>query len=165
MAGIFSYIKNHPAFKLGQVVWALLGLIVGYFGHDFLSFRSEERAGIRADYSQVQTQAAMIRTELQDFSQVALGRRSPPTPTEVAQLRTNISQLYAAAQHVVVRVPHAKDTFSESGNAMLQLQLSAEQLKGPLDGKPFVESVSAYFVAEKKFDQEIVAAQCFFCMA
>lgn len=162
---ILGYFRRHTAVQIAVLVWGVVAPFAGYVGHDFLTYRSEQRTAIRSDYGQVQTQASLIQTQLLDLSQSALGHRPPPTSDELAALRTNMNHLYATAQQVQRRVPMAKGELDEYGSAMVRLQQSAEVLQGPLNGKMFVEAVGNYFVAQDNFNKKITDAEsCFFCM-
>lgn len=165
MSDVFSHFKSHPLVKGSAVLWGIAGAILGYLGHDFLSFRSEERAAIRSDYAQVESRADAVHAQLQGFALAARGKRLPPSDQEIATLRASLEQLHATAHHITARVPSASDSFERYSHAMVALKSSVEQLHGPLNGRPFVEAVSEYFVAENKFDKTVTDAQtCFVCL-
>ena len=62
-------------------------------------------------------------------------------------------------------LPETEEEFNNYRKSMVVLSSSVGKLTGPLNAKRFVESVSEWYSAKKKFDQKVEAARISFFTA
>jgi hypothetical protein len=131
-----------------------------YIAKDYFDFRTEQRAQERADSARLRDAQLALIGALQGYADVATGRKKEGPSFEA--LRKQVMDVYMLGDTIVGRVPEAKPSFANYADALVRVQSAAEQLSGPLDGKPFVEALSAALQAGTEFWAAVEASRSSF---
>lgn len=153
---VLKFLKEHV---VGTVVGsALLGASLTLATTDLVSFRSSTRTAIQSEYEKSIGSQAEVETLIQKFSARARGA-GVTSDADVDALRNALDKTYVAAENLANRVPKLRPDFLALSQQMIALQASAEALKGPADGAQFVHSLSEYYFALQRFNNDVVSEQ------
>lgn len=156
MAKFVQWLRLHLAAALTAT--GLLSGASGFILNDFASWRSANRDFLKTQAEASQKADQELIDILRKFSNKALGK-APTTDDDLRTLHSSVTRSYKAASSLAERMPALKPEFEQYADALISLQKSAEKLSGPLDGKTFVEAVSAYADRRKKFEAGVAKMQ------
>lgn len=142
---------------------ALGGLLLGVLGTvstGYVSAVNSDVTSLNDDIRKFQTASTELLQTLQVYAHRARNGSSLDEAQQ-AKLRQEITNLYGQAEAISSRDMTVAAAFNAYASALIRLRRTSEAMTGPIDAKPFVESVAAYSVASQDFVSAAVQAAKF----
>ncbi len=131
----------------------LTALVVGglaFFAGDYKSFTDGSNTIFERQMAEVEAHIQNLEEPLRLLSQQANG--GPKVSDKVvSELSSMLTRLQLSAYEVKILDPAIEPEFDAWAETMNNLQDSAKIMSGPLDAKPFVAAVDAFFEAQQNF--------------
>jgi len=136
----------------------LLAALVGFIAGDLGYFRSDNRKVMDREFSEVQQEVKKVSEDIRLLTNKARGK-AEISNEQLRMFKNNITSLHQSAKELSQHVPEAQPEFRAYVTAMIKLQQSANEMSGPLDARPFVESLSGFLKAQDEFIEKVQEAQ------
>jgi hypothetical protein len=136
----------------------IIGAVMSGYVTDFFKFREAARASVQSDFEKIQSADAEMLNILGKFSNKALGI-GPTTTDDLEALKKNVNLVLQYSEQLATRIPSLRNDFEQYADAMVEMQVQAQALTGPLEGKSFVNAVHMYLITKRTFLDKAIQAQ------
>jgi hypothetical protein len=145
--GFFHWLKT--VFAAGAVGGIIVALITTY-----VNVKLQTRTAIEADFTQFKSASGDLSDVLSEYAKQATGQGSI-SPDASGKFEKDMLTLFKVGDSIANRKPSLRSDFDEYEKHLLALKQAADQFKGPLDAKTFVEATSSYLESEDQFKDKI----------
>lgn len=143
---------------------AVVTALATWIAAETQDFTSNYRSILEGEIEEAQKSVRQVQDSLILLSMVANGKREI-SPDVIRQFDQNMLDLLEKYESLTGLLPETEEEFNNYRKSMVVLSSSVGKLTGPLNAKRFVESVSEWYSAKKKFDQKVEAARISFFTA
>ena len=137
---------------------AFAGGVIAATLTSYVNVRLQTRTAVESDFTQFKSTSADLFQILSEYSKQATGVKPVSADIQI-KLNNDMLMLFKVGDSIASRKPALRPDFDEYERRLFQLKQAAEELKGPADGKKFVEATAFYLDAEQQFKEKINSQQ------
>lgn len=127
----------------------------GFLANYYQEYRSDYLTGLRKNHEDFKLASHIIDESLVKLSKVALGEK-PKNAEDVDILRDKLRLAVNNVRELSRRIDDSLSVATAYEEAALKLVDAADAITGPYDGKPMVEAISNYYVAQQDVEMRVV---------
>ncbi len=135
-----------------------VGAVFGFFAGDIYNFRSDNRAVLDREFSEVQRNVDHVGKDLRLLSDQAHGRLKL-SAAQIRKFEDNIYRLRQSASDVRQILPITETEFNSFSNAIVKLQSATRNMSEYKTPDPYLDIMAHFLETQKRFIVKVQAAQ------